>query len=139
MADYIPDIKHLLPQQAPFVMVGELLYADGKTARTRFRIPADNALVDRGYFSEGGLLENIAQTVAAADGYLAAREGRTAPPGHIVAVNRFSIASLPAVGEVLLTDTEVQTRIPDIIVISGKVTCRGTVIATCEMKILTSV
>jgi predicted hotdog family 3-hydroxylacyl-ACP dehydratase len=139
MADYIPDIKELLPQQAPFVMVDELLYADDSMARTRFRVRGGNPLVDRGRFTEGGLLENIAQTVAAGAGFVALRGGRAVVPGLIVAVTRFTIAALPALDDELFTDTEVRTRIPDIIVISGKITCRETVIATCEMKILTSV
>ena len=139
MADYIPDINDLLPQKAPFVMVDELLFADDASARTRFRINPDNPMVDRGHFTEGGLLENIAQTVAAGAGYMAIKQGSTISPGHIVSVSHFSITSLPGVGDELLTESEVRTRIPDIIVISGKVTCRGTVIATCEMKILTSV
>jgi len=120
-------------------MVDELLYADDTTARTRFRVRAGNPLVDDNRFTEGGLLENIAQTVAAGAGYMAAKDGRAVSPGHIVAVSRFGITAFPVCGDELLTEITVLTRIPDIIVISGKVTCRETVMATCEMKILTSV
>lgn len=60
-------------------------------------------------------------------------------PGHIVSVRRFTIGSLPAPGDVLLTETTIRTRIPDIIVISGRVTCNAAEIAACEMKILTNV
>jgi predicted hotdog family 3-hydroxylacyl-ACP dehydratase len=139
MADYIPDIADLLPQKAPFIMVGELLYADDTTTRTRFLVPLGNPLVDEGRFTEGGLLENIAQTAAAGAGYLALKEGRPVSPGHIVSVSRFNVAGLPLVGDELLTETVIRTRIPDIIVISGRVTCNTVEIATCEMKILTSV
>jgi predicted hotdog family 3-hydroxylacyl-ACP dehydratase len=139
MADYIPDITHLLPQRAPFVMLDELLFADDTTARTRFRVSPDNPLVDRGRFTEGGLLENIAQTVAAGAGYRALKEGRSVAPGHIVSVSRFTIVDLPRVGDELLTEITIRTRIPDIIVISGRVICNTVEIAVCEMKILTSV
>ena len=120
-------------------MIGELLYADDSTARTRFKITPDNPMVDRGRFTPGGLLENIAQTVAAGAGYRALKEGRDVGPGHIVSVSRFNIVDLPAVGEELLTEITIRTRIPDIIVISGRVTCNAVEIAACEMKILTSV
>ena len=120
-------------------MVGELLYADDTTTRTRFCINPDNPMADRGRFTEGGLLENIAQTVAAGAGYLALREGRAVSPGHIVSVSRFNVFHLPLVGDELLTEIVIRTRIPDIIVISGRVTCNTVEIATCEMKILTSV
>jgi predicted hotdog family 3-hydroxylacyl-ACP dehydratase len=139
MADSIPDITRLIPQQAPFVMVGELLYADDTTARTRFVVDAANLLVDRGRFTAGGLLENIAQTVAAGAGYMALGSGQAVVPGHIISVSRLAVRALPAPGDELLTEITIRTRIPDIIVISGQVICNTVEIATCEMKILTSV
>jgi predicted hotdog family 3-hydroxylacyl-ACP dehydratase len=139
MADYIPDITRLVPQRAPFIMVDELLYADDTIARSRFRVGADNVMVDQGRFTPGGLLENIAQTVAAGAGYVAFLENRAVGPGHIVAVSRFAVGSLPGVGDELFTEITIRTRIPDIIVISGRVSCDTVEVATCEMKILTSV
>jgi predicted hotdog family 3-hydroxylacyl-ACP dehydratase len=139
MADYIPDITTLLPQGPPFIMVDELLFADATTARTNFVIRADNPLVGNGQFGEGGLLENIAQTAAAGSGYHALQTGAAVTAGFIISVSNFFITDLPAVGDELLTETRVQMRIPDIIVISGVVNCKERVIATCEMKILTSV
>lgn len=120
-------------------MVGELLFADDTTARTRFSVDAGNPLVDRGRFTAGGLLENMAQTAAAGAGYMALRSGEPVKPGHIVSVSRFAIGSLPVPGDELLTETTIRTRIPDIIVISGRVTCNAVEIAACEMKILNNV
>jgi predicted hotdog family 3-hydroxylacyl-ACP dehydratase len=139
MADYIPDIATLLPQGPPFILVDKLLFADETIARTSFLIKAESPLVDDGRFSEGGLLENIAQTAAAGSGYQALQTGGTVAAGFIVSVTNFVITDLPAIGDELLTETRVQMHIPDIIVISGVVNCREQVIATCEMKILTSV
>lgn len=139
MADYIPDITELIPQRPPFIMVGELLFADDTITRTRFVVDAGSPLVDRGRFTAGGLLENIAQTAAAGAGYMALRSGRPVTPGHIVSVSRLTIGSLPLCGDELTTEVAIRTRIPDIIVISGRVFCDGVEIAACEMKILTSV
>ena len=69
MAGYIPDIAQLIPQRSPFIMVDELLYGDDSLSRSRFLVRSGNLLVDRGRFTPGGLLENIAQTVAAGAGY----------------------------------------------------------------------
>jgi len=129
----------LVPQRPPFIMVGELLFADDTAARTRYIVDAANPLVDRGRFTAGGLLENIAQTVAAGSGYMALRSGQPVNPGHIVSVSRFTIGLLPAPGDELFTEITIRTRIPDIIVISGRVTCNAVEIAACEMKILTNV
>ena len=139
MADYIPDIAELLPQGPPFILVDKLLFSDETTSRTSFRITAESPLVDNGRFGEGGLLENIAQTAAAGSGYHALRTGGAVAAGFIISVSNFIITALPGIGDELLTETRVQMRIPDIIVISGVVTCKERVIATCEMKILTSV
>ena len=139
MADYIPDIATLLPQGPPFILVDKLLFSDETVSRTSFRITVGSPLVDQGRFTEGGLLENIAQTAAAGSGYYALQTGGTVAAGFIVSVSNFMITSLPQVGDELLTETTVEARIPDIIVISGVVNCRERVIATCEMKILTNV
>lgn len=139
MADYIPDITELIPQRPPLVMVGELLFADDTIARTSFIIDAASPLVHRGRFTAGGLLENIAQTVAAGAGYMALRSGQPVRPGYIVSVSRFTVGSLPLPGDELLTEITIRTRIPDIIVISGQVSSGGVEIAACEMKILTNV
>jgi hypothetical protein len=42
-------------------------------------------------------------------------------------------------GEELITEVTVTARVADIIVISGRITCGQSVIATGEMKILTDV
>jgi predicted hotdog family 3-hydroxylacyl-ACP dehydratase len=139
MADYIPDIATLLPQGPPFILVDELLFADETTVRTGFLITAECPLVDDGHLSEGGLLENIAQTAAAGSGYHTLQTGGTVAAGFIISVTNFTIAALPVIGDELLTETRIQMRIPDIIVISGVVNCKERVIASCEMKILTSV
>ena len=139
MADYIPDIAELLPQGPSFILVDKLLFSDGTTSRTSFRVTAERPLVDNGRFSEGGLLENIAQTAAAGSGYEALRTGGAVAAGFIISVSNFIITALPEIDDELLTETRVQLRIPDIIVISGEVSCKERVIATCEMKILTSV
>jgi hypothetical protein len=67
---------------------------------------------------------------------MALREGRGVAPGHIVSASRFNVARLPLVGDELFTEIVIRTRIPDIIVISGRVTYNRVEIATCEMKIL---
>ncbi len=139
MADCIPDITTLLPQGPPFILVDKLLFSDEHVSRTNYRITAESPLVDKDGFTEGGLLENIAQTAAAGSGYHALQTGGRVAAGFIVSVTNFMITALPAVGDELLTETTVQLRIPDIIVISGVVNCNERVIATCEMKILTSV
>ena len=139
MADYIHDITALLPQGPPFVMVDKLLYSDGHLTCTTFRITPGNPLVEKGRLSAAGLIENIAQTVAAGAGYAACAVNESVRPGYIISVKDLDIRDLPEIEAELMTEITITARVADIIVISGKTTCNGKVIATGEMKILTSV
>ena len=129
MAESIPDIEKLLPQGPPFILVDELLGSDVSGAKTRFRVTADNPLVENGRFGVGGLIENMAQTAAAGAGYAARAGGGPLTGGAIVSVSNLEIARLPAVGEELLTAVTVTGRVADIIVISGTITCGQDLIA----------
>ena len=139
MADYIHDITALLPQGPPFVMVDKLLYSDGHLTCTSFRITPGNPLVEKGRLSAAGLMENIAQTAAAGAGYAARAVNEGVRSGYIISVKDLDIRALPEIEAELMTEITITARVADIIVISGKTTCRGEVIATGEMKILTSV
>jgi predicted hotdog family 3-hydroxylacyl-ACP dehydratase len=139
MADYIHDITALLPQGPPFVMVDKLVYSDGHLTCTTFRITPGNPLVEKGRLSAAGLMENIAQTAAAGAGYAARAVNEGVRPGYIISVKDLDIRALPEIEAELMTEITITARVADIIVISGKTTCRGEVIATGEMKILTSV
>ena len=139
MADYIHDITELIPQGPPFVMVDKLLYSDGHITCTTFRITPGNPLVEKGRLSAAGLIENIAQTVAAGAGYAARAVNESVRPGYIISVKDLEIKALPEIEAELMTEITITARVADIIVISGKTTCNGKVIATGEMKILTSV
>ena len=139
MADYIHDITALLPQGPPFVMVDKLLYSDGHLTCTSFRITPGNPLVEKGRLSAAGLMENIAQTAAAGAGYAARAVNEGVRSGYIISVKDLDIRALPEIEAELMTEITITARVADIIVISGKTTCGGKVIATGEMKILTSV
>jgi predicted hotdog family 3-hydroxylacyl-ACP dehydratase len=139
MADYIPDIITLLPQGPPFIMVDRWLGADGTATRTGFVVPAGNPLVENGRFTVAGLIENLAQTAAAGEGFEAGAAGNPRRSGKIVAVDRLEVNRLPETGAELLTETIVTARVGDIIVISGQITCRQEMIALGVLKILAGV
>ena len=129
------NILSLLPQRHPFVMVGELLYADEVIIRTGFLIREDNILVEDGTFTEAGLLENIAQTAAAGAGYAASREHRPIDIGYIGAIKNFEIFSLPKVNDELTTEVRIEQKIFDATIALGTVWSSKNLIAQCELKI----
>jgi predicted hotdog family 3-hydroxylacyl-ACP dehydratase len=116
-------------------MIDRLVCSDADVTRTSFKITGDNIFVIDGRFREPGLLENIAQTAAARAGDLALREQRPVAIGYIGAVKNLEIGELPGVGDELITEIKMEEPLFDVVVISGKVWCRGSVAAQCEMKI----
>lgn len=139
MADYIPDIETLIPQGRPFLLVDRLVDAGDLHATTSFLVTPDHLLTLGGKISMAGLIENMAQTAAAGAGYAARTAGGEMRRGAIVGIRKFEIAWLPDVGDELLTEVKITDRVADIVVISGRITCRQSVVATGEMKILTGV
>ena len=133
--DIASDILSFIPQRYPFVMVGALLHVDERVTRSEFVINTENIFVEDGRFSEAGLLENIAQTAAAGEGYKAQMKSKPVTVGYIGAVKNFEIFMLPKENDVLTTEVAIMHHIFNVTNIKGKVSCNGSIIAECEMKI----
>jgi len=116
-------------------MVDKLLFTDGETTRSSFKVKVNNVLANDGVLQESGLLENMAQTAALGAGYLAQGENRPVVSGYIAAVNNLEVFSLPGVNDELITETKIENRIFNVTVITGKVLNKGELIASCEMKL----
>ena len=61
-------------------------------------ISADNLLVEQGCFSEAGLLEFMAQSIAVFSAYHSTEQEKEAQMGFIGAIKKAEILSLPKVG-----------------------------------------
>ena len=117
------------------MMVDVLLYTDELSSRSRFIIKPDNVMVQNGCFTEGGLLENIAQTAAARAGYLAKQNHQPVAGGFIAAVKNFELLFLPEAGQELVTEIKIGNQVFNVSVITGQVWCNEKLAASCEMKV----
>lgn len=129
------NILNLIPQKAPFVMVGNLLYADDKVTRTNFTIKEENIFLEKGKFSEAGLIENMAQTAAAGAGYNSKRNNKPVQIGYIGSVKNLEIFLLPKINDEIITEITVENQLFNVTIISGKIWCDEKLVAQCEMKI----
>ena len=129
------NILELIPQAPPFVMVDALTYTDELTSKSTFHINPDNSMVQDGHFTEGGLLENIAQTAAARAGYQAKAESKPVMGGYIGAVKDLEIFFLPLAGQDLVTEIKIENQFFNVSVIAGSVWCNNELAARCEMKV----
>ncbi|PTQ99669.1 putative hotdog family 3-hydroxylacyl-ACP dehydratase [Mucilaginibacter yixingensis] len=132
----VTDIAPLIPQKQPFVLISELLYADEQLTRTSFTIPKGHVMVTNGQLTEGGLLENIAQTAAASAGFIAINSGRAVQEGYIAAAKNFEVFSLPKVGDTLITEVTMLESLGGMNIISGRVTKGEELLAQCELRIM---
>lgn len=130
------DILQLIPQRPPVVMIDTLYACNEQGAQTGFTVEATNIFCQDGTFSEGGIIENIAQTAAAQIGYLCQQKKVPVPIGFIGAVKGLEIFRLPQAGNRLLTTIQIENEIMGVTVISGKVVCNNQLLAQTEMKIV---
>lgn len=124
-----------IPQRQPFVMVDTVLQADAKVSKTSFEIREHNLFVVNGYFTEPGLVENMAQTAAAGTGYRYQQKGEVVPVGFIGAIKNLKIYELPKTGDVLHTEITILHTVLSVHVVEATVYVKEKRIACCELKI----
>lgn len=128
-------LADLLPQKYPFVFLTALTDVTELEATSKFIVEASNVLCDNGMLNASGLIENIAQTSAAKQGYECARDHKKVPLGFIADLKDFTHTRLPMVGEEITTHVKIENKVFDITIISGTITLNGEKIASCKMKI----
>ncbi|HEY4288588.1 MAG TPA: 3-hydroxyacyl-ACP dehydratase [Puia sp.] len=131
----VDNILSLLPHRPPFVMIDELLFADSVSSRTSYRVSPDNVFTENGKWSEAGLLENMAQTVAAGAGYMARSSNEAVKVGFIGAVKNFVVGDLPFVGDQLITEITITDTVFNMVRVEGVISCNGSPIASGELNI----
>jgi predicted hotdog family 3-hydroxylacyl-ACP dehydratase len=132
------EILQLIPQRFPIIMIEKLVSCDEKQTETALWITENNIFCHDGYFSEPGLVENIAQTAASRAGYLCRQQQIPVPIGYIGAVKNLEIYFLPEVNTEIQTQITVSHQVFDVSVIQGIIKNNGKIAARCEMKIFIS-
>ncbi len=96
------DIKRLIPQRYPFMMVDDFESADATHAISRLTIVKENYfLLPDGTMAESGLIEHMAQSCSALAG--SQGDSESAPIGMIVEVKNFHCSRRPTTDETLET------------------------------------
>ena len=103
----ILSIENLIPQKSPFVMVDSLLGFSDTNVVSSFKISESNIFFENQTFSEAGLVENMAQTVALHTGYDYFLKGQPAPTGYIGSIKEIQILRLPQLDEIITTEARI--------------------------------
>ena len=133
------DVRQLLPQRPPFVMIDQLLHFDMAVTTTRFEVRADNLFMEGTTLNPCALVENIAQTCAARMGYINQYVVREKVKlGFIGSIRDLQILRPVHVGDVLETTIEVKEEIMRVTLVQAVVKAGGETIVTADMKIALS-
>lgn len=132
-----PDIKKLIPQREPILMVDSLIESDGRSAQSVLTIRPDNIFLDEEMrMEETGLMEHIAQSASALAGYNALSEGASKPPiGYIGEIKKFSCHYRPKAGDVLHTTVRLGVEVEGVTILTAQTCVGDTVAADTQMKI----
>lgn len=133
------EIKKLLKQRAPILMIDTLYKADTQEGVTGLTITADNFFCRKGELTEPGLIEHIAQSASAFVSYnesIKDSNNGEALLGYIGEVKKFRLSGqLPHVDDKVITTIQVQSVVGNITLFSAKSEVNGALIATCQMKL----
>lgn len=130
------DALPYLPQTQPFVLVDGLIEVKGSTFISTFCVPKQHSMVRNGYLTAGGLLEHMAQTLAAGTGYQASLMNMRPVPGYIANIKNVVIQSLPSVNRILITKMVVTSNLGNILVADGVVQSENKSIASATFTVL---
>ena len=129
------DIKSLIPQREPIIMIDKIIsHSDEKTS-TSLTIKETNIFVEKNIFQSSGLIEHIAQSSAARIGMQTTEEGKKPLLGYIASIKNMMINRLPKVEETILTEIIITNQINNIIVIKGESKVDNSVVSSCELKV----
>ncbi len=125
----------LIPQKYPMVMVDGLISNDETTTISKLSISNNNIFCSKGFFTEPGLIENIAQTAALRSGYEAMESNEEPTVGFIGSVKKMKIYELPKDNDVIYTKVTILTRLMNVLIIKGEVLLDSKLMAEGEMNI----
>jgi len=128
------QVKDLIPQKAPFVMVNELIAYTEENLQARFTIHADNIFVYKNHFQESGIIEHMAQSVALHTGYQFYLIKKPAPTGYLGSIKNIVISRLPKLDEVLYTKVSILQEFMGITLVEIEVKINDEIIAKGQMK-----
>ena len=131
------DVLSYIPQRAPMVMVDGLLEFSDEKSVSRFLITKGNVLLQDGFFSEAGLIENMAQSAALMNGYKAFHDNEKVKIGFIGAVKKLKVYELPEVGSTIETTITVKHVFEHASLVRAEIRNAEKIIAESELSIFT--
>jgi len=130
------DTEAFMLHRSPMRLVHRLLCLDADYAEGETMLQAGDVGVDpQGKVEAAALLELVAQTYAAAQGYKDRQADKASAIGYLVGVQDFHIERRPSAGQRLLIKIKSSCSFGDFYFVDGQVLCEGCAVAGGTLKI----
>ncbi|MBU2649064.1 hypothetical protein KKI24_30430 [bacterium] len=129
------SLLELIAQRPPMVMIDQLTRVNDQFAESLFRITPETVFSSQNRFSEAGLIENMAQTIAAGSGYCRQQTGKNIHRGFITMVKNLQVSRLPEYGAEICTVIRLDNNALGFRIFNTRVFIENSQIAECEIRI----
>lgn len=130
------DVRVLLPQREPFVMIDHITHFDRVVTTTDFEVRENNLFMENGVLNPCALIENIAQTCAARMGYINQYIDKDKIRlGFIGSIKNLTVLRPVLLGEKLTTRIEVVEEVLQMTLVNAFIKVGQETVVTAEMKI----
>jgi 3-hydroxyacyl-[acyl-carrier-protein] dehydratase len=130
----ISDIEQLVPHRKPMIMIESLVEVGSDSATARKTFSSGEYGLDGRYVLEPLLIECLAQTVAALQGYHARKSGGEASGGMLVSVDSFEIYHFAVADSELELKINISRYLGPFCFATGHIRQDGQLIAEGKMK-----
>lgn len=128
--------ERLIPHRPPMQLIEALEAFDGETGTVSARVDAGHLLLEEdGALAEVALLELLAQTFAAVQGYADSFSGQPARQGFLVGVRKVSFLARPRPGDRLEIKVRATARLEGFAVVEGSVMRGDNLLAEGNIKL----
>jgi predicted hotdog family 3-hydroxylacyl-ACP dehydratase len=130
------EAEELIPHRLPMRLIDRLLERDGKNGVTEAVVSVDSPFV-----SPGGQLENVAlvemlaQSYAAINGYIDKKENNPIKIGFLVGIKKVELLQSVQAGDRLRIDIRTVADVGDFSIVEGDIWCAGQMVAHGEIKL----
>lgn len=128
------SVTDLIPQKSPFVMIDKLLNFTQEEVVAGLAVESSNLFVKEAIFTEPGLIEHMAQSVALHTGCQYKLKNEPAPVGYIGSIKSVEIKELPKVNDELVTKVSILHEIMGVTLVNVSVSLNEKEIAKGQMK-----
>ncbi len=135
MSQVFKSIENYIPQRPPFELVDSIQEVEETRIRTSFFVDSNHVLCENNQLTESGLVENVAQTAAALEGYQATQKHEDVKLGFIGAVKNLEIFGFAPANTTISTEVNVIGDVIGVKIIEGKVWNGEQLLLSCNMQI----